>query len=38
MPGDELTIRMWVDGSECLFQTTNQDGDVVIDQGVMRFA
>jgi hypothetical protein len=29
---------MWVDGDTCLFQTKNQDGDVVIDQGVMRFA
>jgi acyl dehydratase len=38
MPGDELTISMWVDGDTCLFQTKNQDGEVVIDQGVMRFA
>jgi acyl dehydratase len=38
MPGDELTISMWVDGETCLFQTKNQDGDVVIDQGVMRFS
>jgi hypothetical protein len=29
---------MWVDGKQCLFQTKNQDGDVVFDQGVMRFA
>jgi acyl dehydratase len=34
-PGDDLTIRMWVDGSDCTFQTTNQDGDVVLDQGRM---
>jgi hypothetical protein len=26
-----------VDGSEALFKTTNQNGDVVIDQGVFRF-
>jgi len=38
MPGDELVVSMWVDGNECLFQTKNQDGDVVIDQGVMKFA
>ncbi|MCP5059378.1 MAG: enoyl-CoA hydratase [bacterium] len=38
MPGDELTVRMWVDGETCLFQTTNQNDEVVIDQGVMRFA
>jgi acyl dehydratase len=38
MPGEELVISMWIDGGECLFQTTNQDGDVVMDQGVLRFA
>jgi acyl dehydratase len=38
MPGDSLTICMWVDGNECTFQTKNQDGDVVIDQGKLRFA
>gem|GEM_PF-21475 len=32
MPGDELAVCMWVDGNECLFQTRNQDGDVVFDQ------
>jgi hypothetical protein len=26
-----------VDGKQCLFQTLNQDGDVVFDQGVLRF-
>jgi acyl dehydratase len=36
-PGDTLTVSIWVDGSEALFKTTNQDGDVVIDQGVFRF-
>jgi acyl dehydratase len=38
MPGDDLIVSMWVDGNEAQFQTKNQDGDVVIDQGVMRFA
>ena len=38
MPGDALTVSMWVDGGEALFQTKNQDGDVVLDQGVCRFA
>jgi hypothetical protein len=28
---------MWVNGKEAQFQTKNQDGDVVIDQGVMKF-
>jgi acyl dehydratase len=38
MPGDELTVAMWVDGDECLFQTRVASGDVVIDQGKLRFA
>ena len=38
MPGDELTISMWVDGKTALFQTRNQDGDVVLDQGECGFA
>ena len=33
MPGDELTVKMWVDGDVVLFRTENQAGDVVIDQG-----
>ena len=33
MPGDALTVSMWVDGNEALFQTKTQDGTVVIDQG-----
>ena len=37
MPGDELTVSMWVDGNRALFRTTNQDGVVVIDQGVCTF-
>jgi hypothetical protein len=38
MPGDELVVQMWVDSKQCLFQTKNQAGEVVLDQGVMRFA
>jgi acyl dehydratase len=37
-PGDSLTVAMWVDGQECTFQTRNQDGDIVLDQGRMTFA
>lgn len=37
-PGDSLIVSMWVDGDECLYRTTNQNGDVVIDQGKMTFA
>ncbi|MBW1882513.1 MAG: enoyl-CoA hydratase [Deltaproteobacteria bacterium] len=38
MPGDSLTISIWVDGQQAIFQTRNQSGDVVIDQGACRFA
>lgn len=38
IPGDSLTINMWVDGNTALFKTTNQHGDTVIDQGVFKFA
>jgi hypothetical protein len=37
MPGDSLTVNMWVDGNACTFQTRNQDGDVVLDKGTMTF-
>jgi acyl dehydratase len=37
-PGDTLTVSMWVDGNEALFQTNVQNGDVVIDQGKFTFA
>ncbi|MEE2673284.1 MAG: MaoC/PaaZ C-terminal domain-containing protein [Myxococcota bacterium] len=33
LPGETLTISMWVDGNDCTFQTKNQDGDVVLDCG-----
>lgn len=35
MPGDELNISIWVEGDRTLFQTKNQDGAVVFDQGVL---
>lgn len=36
-PGDELTVRMWVeDDGRALFQTVTQEGTVVIDGGVFR--
>ena len=38
IPGDELTVSMWVDGNEALFRTTNQSGDIVLDQGVCTFS
>lgn len=36
-PGEALTISMWVDGTVCLFQTKNERGEVVLDQGRMTF-
>jgi acyl dehydratase len=36
-PGEALTIKMWVDGTRCLFQTVNESGEVVLDQGRMSF-
>ena len=38
IPGDALTVSMWADGGRAVFRTTNQDGAVVIDQGVCTFA
>jgi acyl dehydratase len=38
MPGDSLTVSMWVDGNRALYQTKNQNGDVVLDQGKFDFA
>ncbi len=37
IPGDTLTISMWVDGNECAFQTKDQRGDVVLDCGKATF-
>ena len=38
MPGDELTVKMWDDGSgKALFQTVTQDGVVVIDGGIFEY-
>ena len=37
-PGEALTVAMWVDGQTCLFQTRNERGEVVLDQGKMTFA
>jgi acyl dehydratase len=39
LPGDALTISMWRTGDgEAVFQTAQQDGTVVIDQGLVRFS
>lgn len=38
MPGDTLSVSMWVDGNEAAFQTRTQNDEVVIDQGKFTFA
>ncbi|MCY4144539.1 MAG: MaoC/PaaZ C-terminal domain-containing protein [Gammaproteobacteria bacterium] len=37
IPGDNLTVSMWVDGNQALYRTQNDRGDTVLDQGVCRF-
>jgi len=36
-PGEALTVNMWVDGHEAVFQTTGDDGRVVLDAGKCEF-
>jgi acyl dehydratase len=36
-PGEALTVKMWVDGAEAIFQTLNPAGEVVLDQGRCTF-
>lgn len=36
-PGDRLTVSMWIGEGEAIFATRNQDGQVVIDQGLCTF-
>lgn len=38
IPGDVLTVNIWVDGNEAMFNTENQNGEKVIDQGVFKFS
>ena len=38
LPGDTLTVSMWVDGSTARFRTTNQRGETVIDAGTFVFS
>ena len=38
IPGDSLTVRMWVDGQKALFRTENQNNEIVIDQGEFSFS
>lgn len=36
-PGETLTIALWIDGRECTFQTRNERGEIVLDQGRLTF-
>ncbi|WP_031468312.1 MaoC family dehydratase [Sciscionella sediminilitoris] len=35
-PGQDLTVRTWSTGDGTAFQTVNEDGDVVIDRGLVK--
>lgn len=37
LPGDELTVSIWVDGDRAMFRTERAPGEVVIDNGVLTF-
>lgn len=37
LPGESLTVKSWVGGGEAVFQTTGDDGRVVIDAGRATF-
>lgn len=37
-PGETLRVSMWVDGSTARFQTSTDEGGVVVDQGRFEFA
>jgi acyl dehydratase len=37
LPGDELTISIWIDGNTANFRTERAPGETVIDNGVLTF-
>ena len=37
MPGESLTVKMWVDGDQAIFQTAGGDGRTVLDAGLVTF-
>jgi len=37
-PGDQLTVSMWAGDGQAIFNTRNQDGEIVIDQGICTFS
>lgn len=38
LPGDALTVSIWVDGERAMFRTERAPGEVVIDNGVCTFS
>ena len=38
VPGQTLTVSIWVDGSDVRFRTTDESGAVVIDHGTAAIA
>ena len=38
LPGEALTVSMWVDGGEAIFQTAGDDGRIVIEAGKCTFS
>lgn len=38
IPGQTITIKMWVDGKSAIFQTYNDKGDIVLSNGSFTFA
>ncbi len=38
LPGETLTVSMWVDGSSARFQTSTEQSGVVVDQGIFTSA
>ena len=38
LPGEALTVSMWVDGAEAIFQTAGDDGRTVIEAGKCTFS
>jgi len=36
-PGEAITVKMWVDGNQALFQTVNPASEIVLDQGRFGF-
>ena len=38
LPGESITVSMWVDGADVRYRTTNANGDIVIDRGTATVA